>query len=57
MQDVEETILDLRAVIVYLRVVGAVYPIAPERAIKTIERTISFLSPQLETMQDETKAP
>ena len=57
MQDVEETILDLRAVIVYLHVVGAVYPIAPEQAIKTIERTISFLSPQLETMQDETKAP
>ena len=52
-----ELVVELRAVVVYLRIVGAVYPIAPEQAIKTIERTISILSSQLETMRDETKAP
>lgn len=43
-----ELVVELRAVAVYLRIVGAVYPIAPEKAIETIERTISALSAQLE---------
>ena len=53
----DEIVTELQAVVFYLKLIGAMYPIAPEKAIETIERAISFLSPQLETMQDETKAP
>ena len=52
-----ELVVELRAVVFYLRLIGVTYPIAPEQAIKTIEHTISILSAQLETMRGETKTP
>lgn len=50
-----DMITDLRVAVAYLRIVGAVYPIAPEKAIKAIERVIGTLSAQLETLQKELK--
>ncbi len=48
-----ELVIELRAVVFYLRLIGVTYPIAPEKAIKTIERVISILSAQLEAPRRE----
>lgn len=39
----ENIVMDLQAVIVYLRTIGAVYPVAPQVPIATLERVIEYI--------------
>lgn len=41
--DKQKIIMDLKAVIVYLSVMGAVFPIAPSVSIATLERVIEYI--------------
>ena len=43
-QDRDDITTDLQAVIIYLRTIGAVYPVAPQMAIDTIERAIEYIN-------------
>jgi hypothetical protein len=42
----DDIVMDLQAVIVYLRMIGAVYPVAPQVSIATLERVIGYVRMQ-----------
>ncbi len=48
-----ENVMELQATIFYLKMVGRMYPIAPEKAIEAIERAIKILEGQERNQRDE----
>jgi hypothetical protein len=49
----DEIVTELQAVVFYLKLIGAMYPIAPEKAIETIERAIDVLQSEKEAPRKE----